>query len=344
MRRYAVLTEGKLDSIYAKTAHGVLRYRPGEVAVVVDSAFAGRTVREVLPSVDSSAPVVGSLREALPYAPNALLVGVATDGGHLPNAMRPAVLDAVAAGLDVVSGLHERLQDDVEIAAAAAQSGSVLFDVRVPPREVPLFQGRSRRPDQRVVLAVGSDCAVGKMTVMLEIERFALAAGARVAFAATGQTGIMIAGSGIAVDGVVSDFLTGAAEMLVDEALERGDVALVEGQGSVLHPAYAPVTVGLLYGCAPDALVLCHRPGSTTIAGFATSIPPLRELVRVHEDFLAYVKPARVLAIALDTSALDPNAADRAIFAAEAETGLPADDPVRNGGEKLWRAIETRRG
>jgi uncharacterized NAD-dependent epimerase/dehydratase family protein len=191
-----------------------------------------------------------------------------------------------------------------------------------------------------VVLAIGSDCAVGKMTAMLEIERAAKTSGARVEFVATGQTGILIAGKGIAVDRVISDFITGAAEQLVLQAASEADVVLVEGQGGIFHPAYAPVTFGLLYGSAPDALVLCHRAGKTHIDGWDVELPGLAELVAIHEELVSRIKPARVIAIALDTSALDEQRARHAIERAAEQTQLFVDDPVRSGGAAMWRAIE----
>jgi len=339
-RRYAILTEGRLTGVYGKTAHGMLRFRTAEVVAVVDSTLAGRRMSDVLPVLGSDAPIVATVAEALTYQPNALLVGVATDGGRLPRELRGSILAAAIEGLDIVSGLHELLRDDVEIAEAAARSGARLWDVRVPPADIPLFSGAAYEARACVVLAVGSDCAVGKMTAMLEIERAARDAGARAEFLATGQTGMMIAGNGIAIDRVISDFVTGAAEQLVLDAHGDSDVLLVEGQGAIFHPAYAPVTFGLLYGSAPDVLILCHRPRTRQIAGFGTPIPSVPELVRAHEDILRYLKPARVAAIVLDTSACSPSDAATVIATTERDVGLPTDDPVRNGGHKLWRAIE----
>ncbi len=339
-RRYAVLTEGFLTGSYGKTAHGVLRFRGSDVVAVVDSTYAGRCVNDVMPELGSRAPIVATVDEALRYEPNALLVGVATDGGRLPAAHRGAIMAAAEYGLNIVSGLHELLRDDAEIVAAAARSGARLWDVRVPPADIPLFSGAAYDASASVVLAVGSDCAVGKMTAMLEIERSARGSGARAEFLATGQTGIMIADTGMPIDRVIADFVTGAAEQLVLGARRDSDVLLVEGQGAIFHPAYAPVTFGLLYGSAPDALVLCHRPRTRRIAGFATPIPSLPELVRLHEDILRQIKPARVVAIVLDTSAFDAADAAATIEMTELDANLPTDDPVRNGGLKLWLAIE----
>lgn len=338
-RRYAVLTEGFLgDPTSCKTAYGVMRFRPEEIAVVVDSTCAGKRVSEAAPSLRCDAPIVSSIEEALAYSPTSLLIGVATHGGALPPELRAFVLRAIDAGLEIVNGLHEFLNDDAELAERAAKTGARLWDVRaVGP--VPLFTGAAYNVRQGIVLAVGSDCAVGKMTALLEIERAARELGARAEFVATGQTGIMIAGWGIPVDSVVSDFVTGAAEQLVLGVSPESDTILVEGQGSIFHPAYAPVTFGLLYGSAPDALLLCHRPSSTHIDGFPHAIPTLRVLVEAHEYILSQVKPARVAAIALDTSALDDRSAAAAVEEVERDTGLPAGDPVRGDGEKLWRAL-----
>jgi uncharacterized NAD-dependent epimerase/dehydratase family protein len=269
-----------------------------------------------------------------------LLIGVATEGGHLPPAMRPTLLAAIDAGLEIVNGLHEFLRDDPEVVERAKRSGARLWDVRIPPEDIPLFSGAAYDVRSQVVLAIGSDCAVGKMTAMLEVERSAKAQGARIEFLATGQTGILIAGKGIAVDRVISDFITGAAEQLVVEAAPDADVLLVEGQGGIFHPAYAPVTFGLLYGSAPDALVLCHRANKTHIDGFDVKLPELAELIADHEALVRRIKPARVIAVALDTSALTAEEARRVIAHASETTGLPVDDPVRNGGSALWRAIE----
>lgn len=339
-RRYAVLAEGFLADVHGKTAHGVIRYRGEQVAAVIDSRHAGKRVGDVLPALQSEAPIVATVREALRYDPHSLLIGFATDGGAIPAELRAPILEAMDAGLDIVSGLHEMLADDAEIARRATLRGVKLIDVRVPPANIPLFSGKVYSERRPIVLAVGSDCVVGKMTAMLEVERAARASGANAEFIATGQTGILITGKGIAVDRVISDFVTGAAEQLVLSADPEADVLLVEGQGSIFHPAYAPVTFGLLYGSAPDALLLCHRCGLDRVLGFGQRIPDLPTLVEMHERLLAFVKPARVIGIALDTSALTADDARAAIARAEEETGLPADDPLRNAGTKLWHAVE----
>ena len=338
-RRYVVLTEGFITDRHAKTAFGVMRYGRDEVVAVVDSSAAGKRVSDIHPHLRCEAPIVASVADALEFDPTALLVGVANAGGFLPAAFRPRVLAAIDAGLEIVSGLHEFLSEDDEFCARARATGARLWDVRRPPDRIPLFSGAAYRVPQVVALAVGSDCAIGKMTVMLELAEAGRTAGARAEFVATGQTGIMIAGKGIAVDRVISDFVTGAAEQLVTRVSPDADVTLVEGQGSILHPAYAPVTLGLLFGCAPDMLVLCHRAGQKSVEDFDVSIPDLRSLARDHERLVARIKPARCVAVALNTADLDDVRARAAIASAEAETGLATDDVVRFGAAKLWAAV-----
>jgi uncharacterized NAD-dependent epimerase/dehydratase family protein len=201
--------------------------------------------------------------------------------------------------------------------------------------------GRVRDVNATVILTVGSDCNIGKMTTQLQLRDAMRRAGQRVAFAATGQTGILVEGWGISVDAVVADFIAGAAERLVLEAAPDADVVLVEGQGSIIHPSYSGVTYGLMHGALPHAMVLCTQPTRTAINRQAwVRIPPLVELVRMHEAVVAPLRPAPVIALALNTFDLDEAAARDAIKAAEDETGLPATDPVRFDPAPIVGAID----
>lgn len=337
-RRYAILAPDRFADD-AKTAHGVIRYGSDSTVAVVDPQLAGKHVRDVLPYLDSDAPIVASVREALAFNPTSLLIGTAPKGGKLPLDSREEVLTAIAARLEIVSGLHDILGDDPQFAAEARANGARIWDVRKPP-DVPLFSGAVYGVRQPIMLAVGNDCAVGKMTVMLELARAAADTGTRAEFVPTGQTGIMIAGWGIAVDRVISDFATGASEQLVLDASARNpDCILVEGQGGINHPAYAPVTLALLFGCAPDSLLLVADPKRAHIETFNTPILSYRELIRMYEALCATVKPARVAAIALNTFGLSDREAQTEIERARAETALPADDVVRNGPHALWNAV-----
>jgi uncharacterized NAD-dependent epimerase/dehydratase family protein len=343
-RRYVALTDGYLADVHhAKTAHGVLRYGNDDVIAIVDETFAGRRLHDVVPSIRRDAPIVGSVREALGFSPTSLLIGVAVSGGALPPKFRAHILDAIDAGLEIVNGLHQFVTEDAEFVARANASGARLWDVRKPPDNIPLFSGAAYGVPQVVVLAVGSDCAVGKMSVMLEIAAAANASGTHAEFAATGQTGIMIAGKGICVDRVISDFVSGAAEQLVLDVAQETEFTFVEGQGSIIHPAFAAVTYGLMFGSAPDVMVFCHDVERKTIGDgeFDVAIPDLKMLCRLHESTLAPIKPAPCVAVALNTRNLSAAQAQAHIQQVQAQTGLPTDDVVRFGGAKLWQSVRT---
>jgi uncharacterized NAD-dependent epimerase/dehydratase family protein len=333
-RRLLILAEGRShDPHYGKTARGVIRYRPEDVVAVLDSQRPGEKLEGF--------PVVGTVADALRFEPTAALVGVATQGGRFPPAWRELLRECIEAGLSIENGLHEFLSDDPELAKLAAEHGVELRDLRKPPKGLNVPTGANLTHPARVVLTVGSDCAIGKMTVSLELDRELRSRGVKSEFVPTGQTGIAIAGWGISVDAVVADFIAGAAEQLVLEGVERGgELLLVEGQGSLLHPAYSGVTLGLVHGSAPHAFVLCHKAGETFVdEDKRFPIPPLSELVDLHHRMSLLARPAKVLAIALNTRDLDEEAARRAVAEAEAETGLPADDPVRFGPAKLVDAL-----
>jgi len=334
--RYLLLAEGfSGDPHYGKTMRGVLRYRRDDVAAILDSTRAGE--------IEEGVAVVGSVEDALPLGPTTALVGVATQGGRFPPEWIDLLRSCVEHGLDVENGLHVFLADDPELRALAEERGVELRDLRRPPAGISTATGENLSVDATIVLTVGSDCAIGKMTVSLELDLEARRRGLRSVFVPTGQTGIAIAGWGIAVDAVVSDFVAGAAERLVVEGRDRGGELLwVEGQGSLLHPVYSGVTLGLYHGSVPHLLVLCHEAGRTEIEGAGGGphpIPPLGELVELHERLSLPVRPAKVAAVALNTRWLDEDAARAAVAAAEEETGLPADDPVRFGAARLVDAV-----
>ena len=332
--RTLILAEGfSADAHHGKTMRGVLRYRGEDVVAIVDSERAGES--------ESGVPIVAGVEAALAYEPHVALVGVATQGGRFPPAWRELLRASIAHGLSVENGLHELVGDDPELRSLADDAGVELRDLRRPPDGLDCPTGANLEVDAHIVLTVGSDCAIGKMTVSLELDRAARARGVASVFVPTGQTGIAIAGWGIAVDAVVADFIAGAAEQLVVEGRRRGGGLLnVEGQGSLVHPAYSGVTLGLYHGSVPHALVLCHRAASTEIEGSpGHPIPPLRELVELHERIALPRRPARVVALALNTAGLDDDQAEREIAAATAATGLPACDPVRTSAEPLLDAV-----
>jgi uncharacterized NAD-dependent epimerase/dehydratase family protein len=286
-------------------------------------------------------PVVATVGDALPFEPTTAIVGVATQGGRFPPAWRELLKSAIAGGLDVESGLHEFISEDPELRELAERHDVELRDLRKPPPGLSVPTGANLEVPATIVLTVGSDCAIGKKTVAVELDLEARSRGLASVFVPTGQTGIAIAGWGIAVDAVISDFLAGAAEWLVVEGARRGgELLFVEGQGSLVHPAYSGVTLGLVHGSAPHFFVLCHKAGATEVEGFpGHPLPRLPELVELHERISLPARPATVAAIAVNTAGLDDEAARKAIAHAAAETGLPADDPVRFGAGRLVDAV-----
>jgi uncharacterized NAD-dependent epimerase/dehydratase family protein len=351
-RPLAILAEGRFTPLDAKTAVGLLRYRAELVVAVVDSTSAGRTAGDCV-GVGGSVPVVADLEGAAARGAGTLVIGVAPQGGELPPAWRRIVLEAVERGWDVWSGLHVFMNDDPELVAAARRTGATLFDARRPTQERPVAARAAAAVDALVVLTVGSDCNVGKMTTALELVRELESRGTKTAFVATGQTGIFIAEQGVAVDAVPSDFVAGVIERRVVEAARGAEVVVVEGQGALHHPGYSGVTLGLLHGTCPRAMVLCHQVGRervriTRAAGAPAPssepvIPGLGELVRAYESAAAWVNSSRVVAISLNTMGEPDAEARQAIDQAARQTGLPATDPIRYGAGPIADAVEASR-
>jgi uncharacterized NAD-dependent epimerase/dehydratase family protein len=333
--RYLLLAEGfSGDPHYGKTMRGVLRYRREDVVAILDSARAGEA--------EEGVPVVGSVEDAVPLGPTTALVGVATQGGRFPPEWIAILRSCIEHGLHVENGLHVFLADDPELSALAVERGVELRDLRRPPAGLSTATGENLSVDATIVLTVGSDCAIGKMSVSCELDLEARRRGLRSVFVPTGQTGMVIAGWGIAVDAVVADFVAGAERLVVEGAERGGELLWVEGQGSLLHPVYSGVALGLYHGSVPHLLVLCHEVGRTEIEGAGGGphpIPQLGELVELHERLALPARPTRVAAVALNTRVLDEEEARAAVAAAEEETGLPADDPVRFGAAKLVDAV-----
>src|SRR6266542_715025 len=347
--RVAILAEGLFAPQTAKTAIGVLRYASYPIVAVVDSTRAGRDSAEIV-GIGRGIPVVATVTDAISHGASVVLIGTAAAGGRIPDEYRRPIGEALERGLEVWNGLHERVLADPELRAAAERGGARVRELREPPVDLPIGGHRSRRAGTTVVLTVGSDAAVGKMTVALELVRALERSRRRATFVATGQTGIAIAGEGIAVDAVVADFIAGAAERMVCDAAERSEWIVVEGQGSLTHPGFSGVTLGLLHGSAPDVLVLCHDSARRSVKGFdGLPLRSLRELVPLYEGAATWSRPAGarvpVVAIALNTSALDDAGARDAVQAAHEETGLAAADPVREGAagaDRLAAALVER--
>ena len=337
--RYLILADGAFGPQTSKTANACIRYTPDRVVGIVDRAQAGRTAHQVL-GFGGDLPVVATLDDGLRLRPTAILVGIAPAGGKLPPEWVDLLARAIAQRLDVWSGLHQFVSDIPRLAALAREYGVTIHDLRRPPADLDVSRGRVRDISATVVLTVGTDCNIGKMTTQLQLLDSLRARGIRTRFAATGQTGILVEGSGIGVDAVIADFIGGAAERLVLESARDADLVLVEGQGSIIHPSFSGVTYGLLHGSMPHAQVMCAQPSRTTIRHNEwVAIPPLAEFIRMSEAAAAPLRPAPVIAVALNTFDLSEREAQAAIERTTRETGLPTTDPVRYDPAPIAGAI-----
>jgi Uncharacterized conserved protein len=339
--RVAILAHEKFPD-RSKTANGVLRYADREVVAVLDRDRAGERVVDHLPDVQD-APIVDSFAAARDHEAvdgiDELLIGIAPIGGGFDESWRPDVRAAIRAGCDVTSGLHYFLGDDEGFAELAAEYDATLTDVRRPPEAVGVADGRADEVDAEVVLTVGTDCSVGKMTTTMELAAAAEAAGIDTAVVPTGQTGIVIEGWGTPVDRVVSDFTAGAVEEMVLAVGDDHELVLVEGQGSVVHPAYSAVTCGILHGAQPDALVLCHTHGREAVHGYeSTPLPPVEAFVDRYESFAAPVHETEVVAGSLNTRGVGDDTTAREAVARFGRRSTPRR-PTRcgSGPTSCWR-------
>lgn len=333
-RKLILLTDGYGDCHTAKTAINLVRYRPEEVVAILDRRAAGRTSRELFDV--GAVPVVGSLAEA-PEA-NALLIGIAPAGGKIPPPWRPVLLEAIRRGLSIISGLHDFLSDDPELARAAHEHGVQLVDVRRNDEHDVANREGIREGCLRIE-TIGNDCSLGKMVTAVELVEGLKRAGTDAKFVATGQTGILIEGDGIPIDRVISDFVNGAAEKLV-LANQEHEVIVIEGQGSLFHPRYSCVTLGLLHGSIPDGMILCYEMGRKVIHGMEQfPLAPLAQAREFYEAAANVMHPCRVIGVAANTSKFSDSEAKGECERVEGELGLPVCDVLRHGPEPLVEAV-----
>ncbi len=337
--RIVILAEGSFGVLESKTATVLVRYLPDNVVAVLDSTNAGKDVSEII-EIGHGIPVIKNLADALQFQPTMLAIGIAPPGGELPTAWDGIIRDAISHGLHIMSGLHHFLSDNDELAELAEKNNTVLWDARKPPDYLPVATCKADDVEATVVLTVGSDCRVGKMLSGIEITKTARARGLNAEFCPTGQNGIMVWGWGIAIDAVVSDFTAGAAEEIVLEGAKNHDLLIVEGQGSLVHPGYSGVTLSLLHGSMPDAMIFCHQPSRDTVARYTVPLPSITEMIAHYEMLTAPIKPAKVVCIALNCFDLSERETVKAITDIEKETGLPATDVVKYGADKLVDAIQ----
>ncbi|WP_343564289.1 N-acetyltransferase DgcN [Kiloniella sp. b19] len=317
------------DALAAKTAIGIVEWRPewcvGQFRMEGCGADCG---------IDDL-----SIEEAVTRGCKTMVIGVVNAGGVLPDHWIDNIVRALDAGLDVASGLHMRLEDNARIREAAERSGAQLHNVRHSNRKWATGKGTKRRGKR--VLAVGTDCSVGKKYTALALEREMRGLGMDADFRATGQTGVFISGRGAAIDAVVADFIAGAAEWISPAAESDDHWDVIEGQGSLFHPSFAGVSLGLLHGSQPDALVICHEPTRKTMRGVETLLPSIQEVIDLNLACGRLNNPdIRCVGLAVNTQALEENEAKGYLAKLTAEYGLPATDPVRFGMREIAQRLK----
>lgn len=329
--RITLLTQGQSNPFVAKTAISMLRYRDADIVAVLDSQANAETAGELF-GFSNSTPVVDQL--LLESQSDSLYIGIAPPGGKLPSEWKPIILEAIRRGMDIVSGLHDFLVHDPDYVVAAEQAGVTLLDVRQNTFGE-IATGQPFRKECVRILSVGQDCSVGKMVATLEIDAGLRERGLDSRFLATGQTGIMIKGHGIPIDCVVSDFVNGAAEQLVRDH-QQHDFVLVEGQGSISHPAYSAVTAGLLHGSRPDGMVFCYEAARDQVKGLQDiPLPTIQQQMDCYLQMANVLEPSRFVGFAVNSRKLSEVESAQEIDRIEQEFGLPACDVYRTGADKL---------
>ena len=321
---YLILIGEEDDATYAKTGFGIVQWQPEKV---------GGQMRFPGCGLDLGVPDM-TIEEAAAAGVGSLVVGVAPIGGVVPDSWWQAFEAGARAGLDIVCGLHVKLADSPRLVKAAGESGARLIDVRTPPANLPVGSGAPRSGKR--LLTVGTDCAVGKKYTALALHQAMREAGVKSTFRASGQTGIMIAGEGIAIDCVVADFVAGAAELL-SPANDEDHWDLIEGQGSLFHPGYSGVSLGLLHGSQPDAVVVCHDAARTKVSGWdCFPLPSIEQCVQENLAMGRRTNPdIRCVGISVNTSALSSDDRIQYLGSVTDETGLPCVDPLIDGCDAI---------
>ncbi len=332
-RRFILFAENRLGPLSSKTANGLIRYRRREILAVIDSTKVGQTVGRVL-GYGGDIPILASVEEALALKPDVLVIGIAPIGGGFHEAWRPAINTALTAGLKLWSGLHYFLSTDPEYSAYVNR----IWDLRKPPENLKIAQGHWQQRKSKILLTVGSDSNIGKMSTALELQTQLSARGIDSIFVGTGQTGMAIAERGVAVDAVISDFINGAVEAEIDKVDGRAPLILVEGQGAVTHQGYSGVTLGLIHGCMPDYFIIAHQP-SRRVDDYRYPLPSLKFVMNLHETLVSPFKPARVLGVNLYSKDLTADEIAPAIARVRREIHLPVEDMVRQPTGEIAEAV-----
>jgi uncharacterized NAD-dependent epimerase/dehydratase family protein len=338
-QRVAILLHGGIESTSGKTGLSLLRYSEAPIVAVIDKECAGKSLTE-LTGIKRNVPIVSSFMEAMKFQPQVLVIGIAPNGGTLPDDYWHEIKDALKSGMSIVNGLHTPLANIPELRSLLVKPEQVIWDVRKEPANIGVAKALARNLNCRRVLTVGTDMAVGKMSTSLELHHASRLKGWRSKFLATGQTGLMLEGDGVPLDAIRVDYAAGAVEAMVLRYGKNYDILHIEGQGSLLHPA-STATLPLIRGSQPTQMVLVHRAGQTEVME-GVRIPPLTEVVAMYEMVArgagAFANVPMV-AVALNTSNLDEVTAKEEIIKVEDETGLPCTDVIRFGANKLLDAV-----
>ncbi len=327
--RMVLLAEGRLSSIGLRMVIAALLYIPERIVAVIDSSKERSTTQEVI-GFGGDTPIVHSLEEAMEHRPDSMLIGITPIGGQLPESWRTIIREGLSAGLHVVSGLRQRLAHDDEFSALAHEHSVRIHDLHhVSMSHQIRAQGSWRRRKINTILTVGTDSNTGKMTTALMMYREMLRRGLSVTMIGTGPTGILISGRGVSAEDISGDFLTGAVEFEIDKAANEGyEFAIVEGQGALTNCGNSPIAQGLLIGSMPDAMVLCHQASRET-DGYGLPLPELDRVIALHEAMIGVFKPAKVVAVGLNSMDLNKEDYRLAVKSALERTGLPTVDPLR---------------
>jgi uncharacterized NAD-dependent epimerase/dehydratase family protein len=333
-RKIIALTEDYTNPQSAKTARNLIYYCPNDVVAIFDRHNIGKTSCELLGV--GSVPVIGSLEETRDA--NTLLMSVALPGGKLPQSYKEIMLQAISKKMNVISCGHEFISDDSDLVTAAKSVGVSLSDIR-KNNERDVSQRKGIRENCLRILTIGNDCSLGKMVASLEIARALQKQGCDAKFVATGQTGILIEGDGIPIDAVVGDYINGASEKLILQN-QQHDLLIIEGQASLVHPRYSSVTLGLLHGTMPHAMIMCYEVGREFVYNMpGIKIPPMKEVIKLFEEIASVMYPSKIIGFALNSKRVNEKEAEEQREKIKKEYGLPACDVVRHGPEELVVAI-----
>jgi uncharacterized NAD-dependent epimerase/dehydratase family protein len=337
-KNVAIFAEKEFGRGFSKLAEGVIRYGEYNFIGIIDSSRVGQKLSDLI-KVDKEIPFLRNTKEALQKKADVFLIGVAPRGGKLPDKWIPEIKFAIENGMDIYNGMHIFLRDIEDIKNLAQEKGVFLWDTRKPPENLEIGMGRAREINGKIILTIGSDCAIGKMTTTIELDNLAKKQGLKSTFIPTGQTGIMIAGFGISIDACAGDFMSGACEKLLLDHGKNADYIFVEGQGSIFHLGYSGVTLGMLHGFLPTHMILCHDPTRLNAKDSDYPLPSIKDVIKGYEEITPFFRKAKVVGIALNLTKYNEKDSIDIIKKYENETGLPVTDPLKFGVKNLLDAI-----